>query len=204
LIHEDSIVDTCNIKFYSFSVSPGTTGVRITLAWDDVAADAALAALAPTAPRLVNDLDLILIEPSPSGKEHYAWRLNQNIKDALGNPILDDQEQCGTNPTIERPILPAATPGIPDPIPASGFPAAVRHRDHLNNVEVVDVWGSQISPLLSEQSPVVALTPGTWTAKVIGFRKILGAPQWFSLVGPSFTYLPDMTPPAIPTGLRIQ
>jgi hypothetical protein len=68
--------------------------------------------------------------------------------------------------------VPTATPyNSNDTIPAGGVPSAVRGRDHLNNVEVVDV-----------DAPVSA---GVWQIKVIGFS-MSPYSQPFSLVGHEF------------------
>ncbi len=53
---------------YAFTVAPGTSQLKYTLTWDDVAAT-------PNAAKtLINDLDLVLI--SPSGQEFNAWTLD--------------------------------------------------------------------------------------------------------------------------------
>jgi hypothetical protein len=156
---EGMIAATCVSSTHMFTVPPGMTGpVRVTLAWDDVAGDAASG---NTAPKLINDLDLVLIDPN--GTTHLPWQLDQKIVDPAGNTITDALQQCGTQIAVQRRFVPAA--GINDPIPSGGVPAAVRGRDHLNNVEVVD-------------APSVA---GTWQAKVVGFK--LDGAQKFSLIG---------------------
>lgn len=55
-------------NIYRFTVAPGTPELKYTLTWDDVAAtpNAALT--------LVNNLDLVLVDPS--GNEYNAWTLN--------------------------------------------------------------------------------------------------------------------------------
>lgn len=166
--------NTCDTNTYRFNVPAGAAGVlRVTLAWDDVAGNPALA---DTSPKLVNDLDLILIDPQ--GQPHYPWRLDQQIVDANGNVIPDAQQQCGTAMTVRRQFMPVANPNfialgdpgnVNDVIPAGGVPAAQRGRDHLNNVEVVD-------------TPAIA---GTWQVQVIGFN-IPQGPQRFTLVGQTF------------------
>jgi hypothetical protein len=174
-LFEDAVTGTCDAITYLFNVPPGTAvPVRVTLVWDDVAGDPALA---NTAPKLVNDLDLVLIDPN--GNRHFPWQLDQKFVDAAGNPVPDRDLQCGAAIRVQRQFMPVANPvfiapgnpgNVNDTIPAGGVPAAVRGPDHLNNVEVVD-------------APAVA---GTWHAIVIGFN-IAQGPQRFSLIGNSFT-----------------
>ncbi len=174
LLLEDSVTTTCDSITHLFTVPPGTAGpVRVTLAWDDLASDAMPTAMAATAPTLRNDLDLVLIDPN--GTEHYPWQLDQEILDTAGNTISNAMQVCGTGITVSRQFKPVTNPSefVNDTIPGGVVPKAVRGgRDHLNNVEVVDV----------EAAAVVA---GTWQARVTGFAIIEG-PQRFSLVGNSF------------------
>jgi hypothetical protein len=173
---EGKLTAGCQVRTYLFTVPPGATGsTRITLAWDDVASNAGAAA---TAPKLVNDLDLVLVDPN--GTRHYPWQLDQKIVDPTGNTIPDALQVCGTAITVKRQFMPVANPvyvspgnpsNVNDTIPAGGVPAATASgRDHLNNVEVVD-------------APAVA---GTWRAEVTGFEVQQG-PQNFSLIGSSLT-----------------
>jgi hypothetical protein len=77
--------------------------------------------------------------------------------------------------------MPAADPAMAfDTIPPGGVPAAVRGRDHLNNVEVVDVEA--------------AAAAGNWEAQVIGFY-IPEVPQRFSLAG--YEFLDVSIPPEV-------
>ena len=164
---ENTMPATCHVKTFLFHVPAGTTALRVTLAWDDVAADAATPA---TTPMLVNDLDLILV--APGGTQHYSWKLDQEIRDSANNVIPDATQQCGTPVTVARTFVATANPSTAnDPMPPTGVPNAVRGRDHLNNVEVVD-------------TPAAAPS-GIWLAKVIGF-KVAEGPQSFSLVGGNF------------------
>jgi hypothetical protein len=159
-------------------VAAGATApVRITLAWDDVEGDAATAV---TASKLINDLDLVLVDPN--GAKHYPWQLDQKIVDKVGDPIPDALQVCGTPISVQRRFVPVANPtylgpgspsNVNDAIPAGGVPKAVTGgRDHLNNVEVVD-------------APAI---PGTWIAQVSGFH-VPQAPQKFSLIGNSLSPL---------------
>src|SRR5207249_2539755 len=159
----------CETKSYAFSA--GTSDpVRVTLAWDDFPFANPYAPLA--APRLVNDLDLILIDPN--GQPHYPWKLDQKIVDAanVNIEIADAQQSCTIPVAVQRQFVPTLNPATSnDTIPAGGVPVAVEGRDHLNNVEVVDV-----------DAPAAA---GTWQVQVIGFYLSQG-PQSFSLAGYDF------------------
>jgi subtilisin family serine protease len=172
-IIEGVVATTCDSRVYSFQVAPGTAGMRVTLAWDDVAADALVSATDPTAPLLRNDLDLVLV--APDGREHLPWQLDQRIVDSAGNLIPADLQHCGTAIRVQRKLTPVANPSSGnESVPNEGsIPKAVGGRDHLNNVEVVDV-----------EAP----TAGTWQARVTGFA-IPDGPQKFSLIGSSFTRL---------------
>lgn len=178
LLLEGSVTTTCDSIAYFFTVPPGTTEpMRVTLAWDDAAADGMLDVTARTFPKLRNDLDLVLIDPN--GTEHYPWQLDQEILDTAGNTIPNAMQVCGTGITVSRQFKPVTNPSefVNDTITGGVVPKAVRGgRDHLNNVEVVDV----------EAAAVVA---GTWQARVTGFA-IADGPQRFSLVGNSFGMVP--------------
>lgn len=100
-------------RVYRIDVPPGAYELRSTLAWDDVAGNSALAG---TVPQLVNDLDLVLIDPA--GVPHYAWTL-------APLPIA----ACRTEPTCT----------VNDPIAPTDVRPATRARDHRNNVEQVTV-----------------------------------------------------------------
>lgn len=55
---------------YTLNVPPGTAQVKLTLVWDDAPA------LQNAAVTLVNDLDLVVTDPS--GRRHYPWTLDPN------------------------------------------------------------------------------------------------------------------------------
>lgn len=174
---EDSVFHTGDVKRFQFDSNGGA--MRITLAWDDPPADPAFSALYPNLPNLVNDLDLVLI--APDGTKHYPWKLDQKITDSSGNLLSDDMQLAGTSINVVREFLAAATPNwtwnqpddpsnVFDTFPASGLPAAVRGRDHLNNIEVVDVPSA---------------TTGSWIVEVSGFN-VPSGPQSFSIIGADF------------------
>jgi hypothetical protein len=176
-IREDVISATCHVRTYLVSLTAAGSA-RVTLGWDDVAAQEA--ATAATSPTLINDLDLVLV--APGGTQRYPWKLDQKIVDTAGNEIPDGQQQCNTFISVQRQFVPVGNPvydaanpanNINDAIPPGGVPSAVHGRDHLNNVEVVDAPGAS----------------GIWIVKVIGF-KVMQGPQKFSLVGGNFVPFP--------------
>jgi hypothetical protein len=93
--------------FYRIDVPPDTAVLKVTLAWDDEPADPTAAV---TAPKLVNDLDLVLIDPD--NHEHLPW-------------VLDP-----------LPLTSVPGSGDLDPIKPDDVKPAHRGVDRLNNVEV--------------------------------------------------------------------
>jgi hypothetical protein len=176
--------DVINIPF----TMPANGQVRVTLAWDDTAASAAIPA---TTSHLVNDLDLVLIDPA--GNTIYPFSLNQQIVDPANpaNVIPPANQVPGTDIQVNLLIIPqldGAGNGVAVDYPAQNIPvaAAPMGRDHLNNVEQV----------------VAAGQVGNWVAQVSGFN-IPSGPQRFSLIGP---WGNDVTPPQItcPTTFEIE
>jgi Ca2+-binding RTX toxin-like protein len=168
--------------------------VRVTLAWDDVAG-ALQTPLASAA--LVNDLDLVLIDPN--GNTFYPWQLGHTIRDASGNVIASAAQTPGTTIFVDLPfrdeaaianafdntsITLTSTPAASnDYIPANamtgaGAWVATRGRDHINNVEVVDIGN-------------INLVAGHWTLQVSGFD-VQDGPQDFSVVGQPHPDLADL------------
>jgi hypothetical protein len=127
----------------------------VTLTWDDLPGSPAYSAAAA---KLVNDLDLVLIDPE--GNKHYPWQLNQTIKDAAGNPLTPAEETCGSLLTVETQLSAGVTPS------AALVTAAREGTDHLNNVEQVVATGPE----------------GLWKAVVTGFQ-LTSETQRFSLIG---------------------
>jgi len=65
---KEETVDQGSSSTFTVSVNPGDPAFRVTIAWDDPAG-------APNvSPALVNDLDLIVTDPT--GTRHYPWTLN--------------------------------------------------------------------------------------------------------------------------------
>ncbi len=85
-------------NFYRLPVPPGATQVKITLAWDD-AAGAENAAVA-----LVNDLDLVVVDPA--GVRHYPWTLdpanpqNAATRNREDHVNVVEQVQVDTNDAV--------------------------------------------------------------------------------------------------------
>lgn len=176
-VREDVINVTCQPKTFKLFVSEGaTTPVKVTLAWDDPASD--VPELAADQPRLINDLDLELTDPT--GTKHYPWLLDQQVTDLAGTVLPNGAQPCGTEVSVKRKLLPTPTPlfagvddtgaelpgSVDDPISAADLTPAGTGKDHLNNVEQV------VAPAI----------PGAWTIQVSGFA-IDAGPQRFSLIG---------------------
>lgn len=162
LHREDVIGATCEKRTYSLFVGhTGPDSITVTLAWDDIAHDAGIAY---DAPLLVNDLDLVLIDPM--GQRHYPWSVDQQITDLAGLPLPDDAQVCGADIAVARTMKATANPIMfNDPIVNPVVPVVTGH-DHLNNVEQV-------------KTPAIM---GKWTVEVSGFYVETG-PQKFSLIG---------------------
>ncbi|WP_162893009.1 S8 family serine peptidase [Salinibacter ruber] len=175
---------------YEFEVENAGT-IQVTLAWDDVES----AVQNPvTSQQLVNDLDLVL--EAPDGSIFYPWQLGHSIVDNNGNAIDPDNQTPGTNINVQVPINPTTSvpPGggsphqhgqhpIVDYVPqnvqtGNGAWVASKGRDHLNNVEQVQV-------------DVPSGQTGHWTARVTGFDVPSGS-QDYSLVGMPYPDLPDL------------
>jgi hypothetical protein len=120
LIHEGGLdadgQDVYELWWTSEDIARLGDELKFTLAWDDAAASSTTP---ETQPKLVNDLDLTVIDPH--GSTHLPWTL-----DPL--PVAD----CG-----------GAGPGCgdPDPIAPEDVLPAYRGADHRNNVEMVQVSG---------------------------------------------------------------
>jgi subtilisin family serine protease len=168
---QDSTLATCDTARFTFRIGAGQPELRVTLAWDDVEGNPALAF---GASQLINDLDLELVPPT--GGVERPWLLDQTAVDAAGNAVGDANQRCGTALNVRRAFNAnpnAVFPNAPgevaanDALPAAGLAAAGRGKDHLNNLEQVVV-----------ANPVA----GNWTVRVIGFNVPFG-PQRYSLVG---------------------
>jgi len=196
-IVQDSLqhLETIDIEFAvdSDMISAGDD-VRVTLAWDDVAG-ALQTPLASAA--LINDLDLVLIDPN--GTTFYPWQLGHSNRNASGNIIASAAQTPGTTIFVDLPFRDEAaidnsvdntsitlttTPATSnDYIPANamtgaGVWVASKGRDHINNVEVVDIDN-------------INLVAGHWTLQVSGFD-VQDGPQDFSVVGQPHPDLADL------------
>jgi hypothetical protein len=117
-LHEDDVEagdqDVYELWLTSADIAALGGDLKVTLAWDDVAASTTTP---ETEPKLVNDLDLYLIDPD--GASHLPWTLDP----------LPMAPCAGGDPGC----------GDPDPIDPGDVVPAKRAADHLNNVEMVQV-----------------------------------------------------------------
>lgn len=131
------------IKLYNFPVPAGTSTVRVTLAWDDPPMLGVNDASTAYAVKLVNDLDLEVIDLN-TGRRYSPW-------------VLDHQGlHNGTLPANGIDLI------TPDMIRAR---AAKPGRDSLNNLEVVDIeappsgsWAIQVRghSIAVDQNPTLS------------------------------------------------
>lgn len=144
---EQSIADS-EIHTYRFEVTDSASPLKATLAWDDVAGSAMLGALEP---QLVNDLDIVLLDPQR--RAHSPWILNPL-------PLDPETYESGFDPITQADVVPASqcvtplywAPGETDAC-----------EDHRNNLEQVYV-----------EHPAV----GTWTMYVRGYDVAEGAQRY--------------------------
>lgn len=125
---EEFEIDEATKKKWTINVDDFMDKLRVTLVWDDSPGDFN----EPKEKRLQNDLDLYLI--SPSGRNHFPWRLKPRSAECLE---LNAIGQCkGNNYTriTEEDARRPAERGCGD-----GVILLWDCFDHLNNVEVVDV-----------------------------------------------------------------
>ena len=134
---ESTIGNTTQVLRYCFNIPAGTDEMKVVLAWDD---EAGVTGNETTA-KLVNDLDLVLVDPD--GNRVFPWTLD---------PL---------------PLTANPGDGAADPIAITDINPAYRGEDHLNNVEMANVFLPQ---------------SGTWTAQVTASALPNGNTQAFSLV----------------------
>ena len=75
LFLQDSIINTGDTDEFPIFVPPGTPELKVTGVWDDAPGNAASPANPNTSPKLVNDLNLLLIEPN-GVTQHHPWILS--------------------------------------------------------------------------------------------------------------------------------
>ncbi|USN98275.1 MAG: S8 family serine peptidase [Phycisphaeraceae bacterium] len=78
---DEGSVDNGGIGTFTVDVNAGDPELKITLVWDDVPGTP------NTIPSLVNDLDLVVVDPS--GGRHYPWTVNPS---SPGTPAVQTQE----------------------------------------------------------------------------------------------------------------
>jgi len=156
---------------FNVVVAPGQTELRVTLAWDDRAGNPSASTVTP---QLVNDLDLVVIDPMAG------------IHRPLVLPAVLPRD-CDGNPAngIQTGTCPGQDPGA-----QNFFGPAAEGIDRRNNVEQVVVEDPN------------GLPAGNWTARVsvlnddgVTVRLPFGIGQSYSLV----TRLPNREPVAVCT-----
>lgn len=108
---EPSMISTGATNTWCISVPEGSKEIKVVIAWDDE--PGATIPASETVSKLVNDLDLELIDPD--GNKYLPWTLD---------PL---------------PLTANPGDGAQDPIQSSDVEPAYRGVDHLNNVEMVSV-----------------------------------------------------------------
>jgi hypothetical protein len=78
---DEGSVDNGGIQTFTVDVAPGTPELKLTMAWDDVPGTPNVS------PALVNDLDLVVVDPN--GARHYPWTINPA---SPGSPAVKTQE----------------------------------------------------------------------------------------------------------------
>jgi subtilisin family serine protease len=108
---QGTILETGAMQEWCFDVPQGNMAeIKVVIAWDDLPGPDLTD---DTVSRLVNDLDLVLVDPN--GGEHRPWTINPP-----------------PNPS------PLNSP-LPETFPPGAITPATRGPDHLNNVEMVTV-----------------------------------------------------------------
>lgn len=95
---DEQAVDHAGITTYTANVTPGSSELNITIAWDDPAATPNVATA------LINDLDLVVIDPD--GGRHYPWTLNP--ADPNGNAVRTQEDHLNN---IEQVFVSNPIPG---------------------------------------------------------------------------------------------
>ncbi|MCZ6836643.1 MAG: S8 family serine peptidase [Planctomycetota bacterium] len=96
--YEDQI-DQDLVRPAFIEVLPGTSEIKVTLAWDDPAATPNVSTA------LINDLDLVVIDPN--GIEHFPWTLNPSLP---ASPAIQTQPDRVNN--IEQVVIDTPIEGI--------------------------------------------------------------------------------------------
>ncbi len=92
-------VDQDASETFLVRVEPGTTELKLTLAWDDVPATPNVV------PALVNDLELRVLDPS--AEQHFPWTLDSQLPDSPARRTQPDHRN-----NIEQVVADAPTPGL--------------------------------------------------------------------------------------------
>ncbi|MCC5917391.1 MAG: S8 family serine peptidase [Cryomorphaceae bacterium] len=98
-------------------VSDGITPIKVTLCWADPHAPANTPALNPTTIKLVNDLDVRILQPGSPSVEHQPWILNP------ANPAAAATKGDNIRDNVE-----VVAPGV---LPAGNYEVVVTHKGSL-------------------------------------------------------------------------
>jgi subtilisin family serine protease len=144
------------VTTYTIDVQPGDPELKITLAWDDVPGTPNIS------PALVNDLDLVVIDPS--GTRHYPWTIpfgspgSPAVKTAEDHLNNIEQVQVD-NPQAGRWMIEIVGHSVPEGPQGFAVSATPALGDGLLAVGLV----SDVPDLLAPATPLevrAAITPG--------------------------------------------
>lgn len=124
--------------------SDGSAPVQVTLAWTDPAGTASAIALDPTTPRLVNDLDLRVLDPG--GQQVAPWVLDPAV------PSAPATTGDNTRDNVEQVVVAAPSPGR--------YTVQITHKGTLTDgAQPVSLILTGASPLDAARYPL-SLSPG--------------------------------------------
>lgn len=175
-----------NIKLDYPLPTDGNSGYRITIVWTDPAGSVSAPSLNSRTPKLVNDLDIRIVDPS-DGETFYPWRLDPNNPAAAatkGDNIRDNVE------VIDVPYL-----------PESNYVVRVSHKGQLANNQLFTVIISKI-PINVPLPNFIAIKTTICPGGTVSFTNITQNIDFFTKYTWSFpggtpsSYV-GKTPPAI-------
>jgi len=154
LFLEDAIEDIGDIDEFSIYVPAGTPELEVTLVWDDYPGDTTTP---NTSSKLVNDLNLRLIEPN-GGTEHQPWVLSpldpaddgdidpdDIVAATTGEDHLNNVEQVGvTNPVEGVWIVRVDESGLPQPSQSYSLASNLAFRSGIPPAIILDQAQEQV------------------------------------------------------------